>query len=365
MSHLPASSSQSMSKPGTDTAGLDLHEGGGLLPGGVAVITLDHFPVNSISARVSSGVVASVIELEKRIARGEVKGVIVRGAGRCFCAGADISAFGTNDSFERVTHSSKKSEPYGLEELNVPVVAAIHGFALGGGFELSLACHYRVIASDATVGLPEVNIGLLPGGQGTQRLPRLIGCEEALKAMTSGAPLSASRALKAGLVEAVAPPAELLEAALKLVHAKAVVRPPRRICELPPPTPVDLNSWRGAMRKARPGEPAPQAIIACVEACCGARVFATGVAEERRQFGPLVSSAESVALRAIFFAERAAPKVEGLAARAAPIRSVGVVGAGLMGGGIAMCCANAGIATTLLDMDEKGLARGLVCYSIA
>ena len=183
-----------MSAKGTDTAYLQR-----VTPEGIAIVTLDHFPVNSLSTHLTNGLTRAILAIEDGVKKGEIKGVVLHGAGRCFCAGADISAFGTSDNIQRATLGRSSSDNFGFEEVTVPVVAAIHGFALGGGFELSLGCHYRVIHPMAKIGLPEVNIGLLPGAQGTQRLPRLIGAENALQLMLSGDHVSAKDALKFGV----------------------------------------------------------------------------------------------------------------------------------------------------------------------
>lgn len=343
-----------MSKPGTNGCALEPQ----LLEGGIAVLTLDHFPVNSLSGKVTNGITVAVLELEKRIKAGEVKGVVLRGAGRCFCAGADISQFGVAGE-ERVSLGRPSSDSFGLEELDVPVVAAIHGFALGGGLELALGCHYRVIAASATIGLPEVNIGLLPGAQGTQRVPRLIGAENGLKLITSGDQVAAAQAVAWGVADLVAPEGkDLLVAAAEFCKAKAGGTL-QRLSQLPPATPTDFGKWAKAMAAKRPGEPAPLAIIKCVEAASKPGPFADGVKAEAKLFGPLVTSPESTALRYMFFSERAGAKVDGLKAKPVPIKSVGIIGAGLMGGGIAMCCINVGIAVTILDVDQKNLERGM------
>lgn len=344
-----------MSKPGTNTALLQPD----LLEGGVAVITLDHFPVNSLSAPVTNGIARAILNLEPRIAAGEVKGVVLHGAGRCFCAGADISAFGAAPTEERVSLGRASSDSFGLEELNVPVVAAIHGFALGGGLELALGCHYRVIEASAAVGLPEVNIGLLPGAQGTQRLPRLIGAENGLKFITSGDQVPAAQALEWGVVDAVVPKGDnLVQAAAQLCKQK-FGGTLQRLSQLPPAKPTDFAKWAKAMAVKRPGEPAAQAIVQCVEAASKPGPFSEGVRVEAKLFGPLVVSPESTAMRYMFFSERSGSKVDGIKAKAQKIKSVGIVGAGLMGGGIAMCCINVGMSVKILDLDEGNLKRGL------
>jgi len=340
-----------MSKPGTNTAYLEKVTGDG-----IALVVLDHYPLNSLSGEVMNALTQCVVDIEK--AGDAVKGVVVRGAGRAFCAGADISAFGNMK--QTVDLGRPKSGFIGFEELSVPVVAAIHGFALGGGLEVSLDCHYRVIDSKASVGLPEVNIGLLPGGQGTVRLPRIVGCDNAIQIMTTGRHVRATKALEAGVVDAIAPAGtDLLTAAMDFCRSK-MGSPPRRISKLPNPTPVDFVKWKKQLAKKRRGEPAPQRIIECVEAA-SSMPFAEADKVEKKLFLKLMMSPESAALRYAFFSERAANKVEAATggAKPVPIKTVGIIGAGLMGGGIAMCCANVGISVKLLDMNSKGLERGL------
>jgi len=349
-----------MSAPGTDTAYLER-----VTSTGIAIITLDHFPVNSLSTHLTNGLTRAIRIIEDGIKKNEIFGVVLRGSGRCFCAGADISAFGSSSDVPRASLGRDSSDNFGFEEVTVPVVAAIHGFALGGGFELSLGCHYRVMDSEAKVGLPEVNIGLLPGAQGTQRLPRLVGAETALSLMLSGDHVSAKDALKYGVVDKIVQKGDdLLETAIdfclhkvsEINHGATTLQ---RISKIPPPPGTDFDKWRTQMLKKRTGEPAPHAIIRCVEAACKGPTFKDGVNVEQKNFLPLIVSPESKALRHVFFAERNGAKVDGLRAKPKPIHSVGIVGAGLMGGGIAMCCANVGIKVYLLDVNEKGLERGM------
>ena len=344
-----------MSAPGTDTAYLER-----VTIDGIAIVTLDHFPVNSLSTHLTNGLTRAILAIEDGVKKGEIKGVVLRGSGRCFCAGADISAFGTANKVTRATLGRESSDNFGFEELNIPVVAAIHGFALGGGFELSLGCHYRVIDSHAKVGLPEVNIGLLPGAQGTQRLPRLIGSENALALILSGDHVNAADALKMGVVDHVVPVGkDLIQTAVKFCLGKVGEKKLKRISQIPCPATTDFDKWTKQMNRKRAGEPAPHAIIRCIQGACKGPTFADGVMVETANFVPLITSPESKALRHVFFAERNGAKVDGLKAKAKPIRTVGIVGAGLMGGGIAMCCANVGIKVYVLDINEKNLERGM------
>jgi 3-hydroxyacyl-CoA dehydrogenase len=239
-----------MSTPGTDTA---VYQAAG--DDGIAVVTLDHFPMNSLSRAVMNRCAEAIIAIEQDP---KCKGVVVHGAGRCFCAGADISQFGVKTE-DPVVIPREVTDMLGFEGLSVPVVAAIHGYALGGGLEAALGCHYRVIDAAASVGLPEVNLGLLPGGQGTQRLPRLVGCEAALQLMTSGAQVPAAQALEWGVVDEMVPAGSDLVAAAKALCKAKMGLPLKKIYEMPSPSleGVDLAKWHQTMAKARPGEIAP------------------------------------------------------------------------------------------------------------
>lgn len=349
--------------------------------GTIAIITLRHAPVNSLSKAVYLDVTRCVAQ----IATDEtITGVVLCGTGRCFCAGADITEFGSGSKSDG---GGPMDLAYGLELLNIPVVAAVHSWCLGGGFELSLMCHHRVAVATARFGLPEVNIGLLPGGQGTQRLPRLIGAEKALALMTTGRHITAEDALGLGLVERVFPGTTAADARgagivflEQLADSGAPSKP--RVSALPTPSAlgVDFAKWHKKLARKRRGESAPAAIIRCVEAACDpSRSFTEGAKYERMEFKKLEASVESAALRHFFFAVRAAPKIiprtsastsastsaalakstTAMQTTTTTITCVGIVGAGLMGGGIAMCCAKVGIRVLLLDTNRAGLDRGL------
>lgn len=338
-----------MSRKGTNTAFFDR------VIDGIAVVTLDHYPMNALGIHIENGLKSAIREIESR---SDIKGVVVRGVGKCFCAGADIAEFSDPNKPKRIPLGRVTTDMIGFESIKVPVVAAIHGYALGGGLELALGCHYRVINSAASVGLPEVNIGLLPGGQGTQRLPRIMGADNALKMMTSGQHIPAKTALEWGIVDSVIPSGtDLLDGAIAFAKTK-IGQPPRRIYDMPPPSPTDFAKWRKQMKRKRRGEPAPLAIIDCVEGACKGPAYKDGLKVERKLFGKVMFSPESIALRYMFFAERAGVKVKGLQAKPKEIKSVGIIGAGLMGGGIAMCCANIGISVVLLDINDQNLERG-------
>lgn len=323
--------------------------------GAVALITVNHPPVNALSQPVRAGLLAT---LERAIA-GNSQAVVLNCAGRTFFAGADISEFG-----------KPPAEPWLPEMVNrieaspVPVIAAIHGTALGGGLETAMACHYRIALSSAKMGLPEVSLGLLPGAGGTQRSPRLIGVKAALDLMTGGKPINAAQALKAGLVDRIVTH-DLQEAALE--YARELIENgagPRRASELPVDSsylPADFfDGIRATLAQKTAGLPAPQRIVDCVEAATKMD-FTSGSVLERELFMELMMSPESAGLRHAFFAERQASKIAGLPRDLPlrPINSVGVVGAGTMGGGIAMCFANAGIPVTLLEVSQDQLDRGI------
>ncbi|MFL4476237.1 3-hydroxyacyl-CoA dehydrogenase NAD-binding domain-containing protein [Paeniglutamicibacter sp. MACA_103] len=320
--------------------------------GDVAVLQISNPPVNGIGHEVRRGVADGIARSQ---AEG-VRAIVIIGEGRAFCGGADISQFNTpaasaQPSLRKIVESIAASE--------VPVIAAIHGFALGGGLELALGCHYRIMERDATIGLPEVNLGLVPGGGATQRLPRLIGLEGALDIIQSGRRVSSRNALELGAVdELFSGPA--LEAGLVFARSLHIGQHPR-VADLPNPSThgVDFELQRAGVRKNSRNEKAQLAVIEAVEASTAAQ-FEAGLDFERSIFDNLVDSTESLALRHLFAAERAALKVPGIdsdiAARSC--ETIAIIGAGTMGSGIAMACANNGIEVTLIDVSEQGLARG-------
>jgi 3-hydroxyacyl-CoA dehydrogenase len=260
--------------------------------------------------------------------------------GRTFIAGADISEFG-----KPIQDPWLPAVVNRIEASAKPVVAAIHGTALGGGFEVALASHYRCALPSAKVGLPEVKLGLLPGAGGTQRAPRLAGAEASLDLMTSGVPISATRAAAVGLVDRVIE-GDLLEGALAwTAELLAEGAGPRR---------------RATLAKRARGQIAPQYIVECVEGATRLSLE-EGLQLERDRFAELMAGEQSIALRHIFFAERQAAKVDGLPKDTPlrPIESIGVIGGGTMGGGIAMSFANSGIPVTLIEINDEALERGL------
>jgi 3-hydroxyacyl-CoA dehydrogenase len=283
----------------------------------------------------------------------------------------DNNISSTTSEFAGSSSGGIKEEPLQqtisrLENCKIPVVAVIHGFALGGGFEVALGCHYRVANADAQLGLPEVNLGLLPGAGGTQRLPRLIGALASANMILSGAPIKAEQALKFGVVDAIlkdkTPEGRLKEAIAFVLTKKNQPRPVANM-SVPDASQPDIlvkldAAYKSAMAKRR-GEIAPDRIINCVKAAVTCKTFQEGMDEEARLFGQLLVSPESRALQHIFFAERACAKLpKEYNVEPSPVKKVGIVGSGLMGGGIAMCCVDVGIPVVLLDVNQDFLDRG-------
>jgi 3-hydroxyacyl-CoA dehydrogenase len=325
--------------------------------GAIAVVTIDSPPVNAMSAPVRRGLLDALNALA---CDDSVVGIVLACAGRTFVAGADISEFGT-DAFAEADPNEVHAV---IESLDKPVVCALHGTALGGGMELALACHYRIASPSARLGLPEVTLGLLPGGGGTQRLPRLIGAAAALDMMLSGTLVTARLALETGLIDDVVD-GDLIAAALHFVgelHARRAALHVASARDVDPAsfTPALFADKRAELAKKARGAFAPARIVDCVEAAA-TRPFAAGLAHERGLFVECMNSPQSVALRHTFFAEREAGKIPGIARDLAlrPINKVGIVGAGTMGGGIAMNFLNAGIPVVLLEAKADALERGI------
>jgi 3-hydroxyacyl-CoA dehydrogenase len=331
----------------------------------IAILTMDSPPVNSLSRGTRAGLVAGV---SKALQDKKVVGIIVRGHGRAFSGGAEITEFaggnGGNIKDEPLTQTIDR-----LEQCPIPVVSVIHGFALGGGMEVTLGCHYRIVTQDAFFGLPEVNIGLLPGAGGTQRLPRLIGAVPAAEVILSGAHIKADKALKLGICDVVIPiknPTEeqRLGEAIKFISTKLGSTRPIRKLSIPdsqdPEIMKKLDATLKSAQAKRRGEIAPAHIIACVKAAIVCKTFDEGMKEEGRLFSQLLASPEARALQHVFFAERAVQKLpKEFQAPPADIKSVGIVGAGLMGGGIAMSCVEAGLPVILLDVKQEFLDNGM------
>ncbi len=322
---------------------------------GIAVITSNHQPVNALSAIVRDGLTAA---FDKVLGDDSVRAVVLTCAGRTFFAGADISEFGKPPKGASLHALFDK-----MEAASKPIVAAIHGTSLGGGFETALVCHYRVAVPSAKVGLPEVKLGLLPGAGGTQRLPRIVGAAKALEMMTGGAPVGGKAALAMGLLDELVPEGENLRAA-GVAFAKRVLdekRPLRKIRTqmVAGGSPELFAEFRAKNAKAFRGFEAPEAIIQCVEAAA-TLPFDQGQEAERRLFKGLVEGVQSQAQRYMFFAERQAAKIDGLPEGTAtrPVKKVGMIGAGTMGGGIAMNFLNRGIPVTIVETQQAALDRG-------
>jgi 3-hydroxyacyl-CoA dehydrogenase len=324
-----------------------------LRSGGVQVIAIANPPVNALSQAVRQGLVEAVTAAQKNP---DVRAIVVTGNGALFSGGADISEFGKplpspdlNDVIAALENSAK------------PTVAAIHGRALGGGLEVALGCHYRVIAATGEVGLPEVKLGLLPGAGGTQRLPRLVGVEAAVGIITTGRFVKAKEALSLGIVDEIADGdvvAHAVTAAAKLADGGKV----RRTRDIAPAKAdaETLAKLRADVTKAARGLEAPVLGLEAVEASL-TKPFDDGLKNERALFDKAMHSPQGRAQIHAFFAERAASKVVGLPkdTKERPVKTVGVIGAGTMGGGISMALANAGIPVTLVEANQKGLDAGL------
>jgi 3-hydroxyacyl-CoA dehydrogenase len=317
---------------------------------GVAVIEIDNPPVNALTQPLRA---ALRIAVEAADLDPSIRAIVLIGAGRHFVAGAEISEL-DNPPLEPVL-----VELLGrIERCGKPVVAAIAGYALGGGLELALAADLRVAASDAHLGLPEIKLGLMPGAGGTQRLPRLIGSEAALNLMLSGEPISAAQAAEIGLVDHTVPVEQLRAAALNCAREIASSgQPIRRLCDAPAPAPASepfLAQQRKRAEKLSRGLVSPARMMESV-AAASTQSFGDGLALSRRLFEECRVSESSRALRHLFFAERAAGRIE---APTRPVEHVAVIGAGTMGTGIAISLADAGVRTSIVDPDEASLARG-------
>jgi 3-hydroxyacyl-CoA dehydrogenase len=325
---------------------------------GVAVITMNNPPVNGLGSVLRPGIMDGI---RKADADPAVKALVIIGSAKAFSGGADIREFNT----------PKMNVPPSLPEINdaqdnfsKPMVAAIGGFALGGGCELALGCHYRVALPKSQIGLPEVKLGLLPGSGGTQRLPRVVGAAEAIKMMTTGNPVPVEKAVGLGLVDEIVQ-GDLLEGAL--AYAKKLVaegKGPRRIRDNKVKVDGEPKAFfaqaLAEVEKSSRGFPAPKEIVHCVEAAA-TLPFDEGRKEERKRFQFLVEGNESKALRHMFFAERQTSKIPDVPddTPMRDIRSATVIGAGTMGGGITMSLVNAGIPVTIVEMKQEALDRGL------
>lgn len=317
---------------------------------GIAVITIDNPPVNALSHGVRQALFEAVQSIAADAA---IKGVILACAGKTFVAGADISEFG------KPPQPPMLRDVIGaIEALAKPVVAAIHGTALGGGLELALGCHYRVMNSKALVGLPEVTLGIIPGAGGTQRLPRLIGMAAAIDIITSGRRVDAAESLKLGIVDAVAD-ADLLSAARGMLAAQPAVPPPRLSQGEPASAPSDVFATaREQLAKKFRGQISPLRALDLL-AETGGSSFDAGMMREAEVSAELRDSRQARALRYAFFAERQIAKIPEAGAQPMAVSQLGVVGGGLMGTGIAGAALLAGLPVTLVERDRPAadLAR--------
>jgi 3-hydroxyacyl-CoA dehydrogenase len=325
--------------------------------GEVAVLTIANPPVNALSLAVRTALMQG---LERAAADAAVKAIVLSGEGGCFAAGADINEIASGAALTPPTLRDLQGR---MEALSKPLVAAIDGIALGGGFELALTCHWRLAGEGAKVGLPEVKIGLVPGAGGTLRFTRLAGPEAALEAITSGAQIPAPRALELGLVDGVVE--DVLAGAIAQARQAAEERRPLRVTsELAEHTrgvnPQLFAAFRRKIEAKARGQLAPWKIIDCIEAAC-TRPKEEALRLEREAFVECRDSAQRRALTHVFFAEREARRIPGLPAelKPRPIRTAAVIGAGTMGGGIAMSFANAGIPVSILELSADALERGL------
>ena len=320
----------------------------------VAVVTVDNPPVNALSHAVREGIQSAIEAFDNDDA---IEAIVIICAGRTFIAGADIREFGQAPKAPHLPEVVNR-----IEACNKPVIAAIHGTALGGGLEIAMGCHFRIALATASVGLPEVKLGLLPGATGTQRLPRLTGVRTALDMMISGNPVRAPQAKEVGIIDRLADGDALQDAALQYAgELVANATPPRRIRELPVETIADdfFAEYRQSIARKTRGLFAPERIIQCVENAVKLP-FDEAVEQERQLFMECRNSPQSAGLRHAFFAEREVARVPGLAkdTPTRPLDSAAIIGAGTMGAGIAYACITAGMKAFLLDNDEAGLQRG-------
>ena len=327
--------------------------------GKIALMTVDNPPVNPLSSGVRAGLVEGI---DRALADDAISAIVLTGAGRAFIAGADISEFGgasegpgLHDCLNAMDASAK------------PIVAAINGTAFGGGLEVALCCHYRVISPAAQVGLPEVKLGLLPGAGGTQRLPRLVGAEKALEFMLSGDGIPGPQAMNLGIVDAVAD-GDIVEAGISFAeNLVSQGSPIRRIRDEEDRLVADREhpeiferARQDAARKMRKRF-APEMIIQCVEAAVNLGDFDAGMKVEAENFGQCLKHPQREALIHMFFSEREVAKIPDVPkdTPSLDINQAAVIGCGTMGGGISMCFLNVGIPVTVLELDEEALQRGI------
>ncbi|MAB13558.1 3-hydroxyacyl-CoA dehydrogenase NAD-binding domain-containing protein [Parvibaculum sp.] len=327
--------------------------------GDIGVLTLNSPPVNALSAPVREAIHEGI---KQAIADDKVKAIVLICDGRTFIAGADITEFGKAPSGPSLFDAQDM-----IENAPKPVIAAIHGTALGGGLEVALTCHYRVAVPSAKCGLPEVNLGLLPGAGGTQRLPRIVGAQKALEMMTAGTHVGAKQCLEMGLVDELAEEGKLRDGAI--AFAKKVLaenRPLVKIREQNDKVEADrgkpeiFENFRKANARKFRGFLAPEYNIQCIEAAVNLP-FEEGIKVEQKLFRELVTGTQSAAQRHVFFAERQVWKLPDVPKDTPiiPVERVGIIGAGTMGGGIAMNFLNSGIPVTIVETKQEALDRGV------
>ena len=327
--------------------------------GNISIITLNSPPVNALSASVREGLHKGITEARND---GESEAIIIICEGRTFIAGADISEFGQEPKGPSLFEVQEF-----IEDSNKPVIAANHWTALGGGLEVALTCHYRIAVPSAKCGLPEVNLGLLPGAGGTQRLPRVVGVEKALQMVTSGQHVPAKQCLEMGLVDEIANEDGLREDSINF--AKKIVsenRPLVKISEMNDKVEAArgneniFTDFRTSIARRARGFLAPEYNIQCIEAAVN-NSFDEGIKIERKLFMELVTGTQSAAQRYAFFAQRQVAKIPDIEpdTEIKPFSSIGVIGAGTMGGGISMNFANVGIPVTIIEQSQENLDKGL------
>ena len=325
----------------------------------VGVITLNSPPVNALSANVREGLDSG---MKIAIENNDIEAIVIFCEGRTFIAGADISEFGKEPKGPSLFEVQDV-----MENSPKPIIAAIHGTALGGGLEVALTCHYRIAVKSAKCGLPEVNLGLLPGAGGTQRLPRLVGVEQALKMVTSGLHLPAEQCLKYGLIDRLVDDSELLNDSVSF--AKEIIsenRPLKKVRDINEKVEAAkgndeiFKNFRKSIERKTRGFLAPEYNIQCIEAAVN-KSFDEGIKVERDLFIKLISGNQSAAQRYFFFAQRQVTKIPDIPkdTELLNIKKVGIIGAGTMGGGIAMNFANVGIPVTLVEQNQERLDRGI------
>ena len=325
----------------------------------VGVITLNSPPVNALSANVREGLDSG---MKIAIENNDIEAIVIFCEGRTFIAGADISEFGKEPKGPSLFEVQDV-----MENSPKPIIAAIHGTALGGGLEVALTCHYRIAVKSAKCGLPEVNLGLLPGAGGTQRLPRLVGVEQALKMVTSGLHLPAEQCLKYGLIDRLVDDSELLNESVSF--AKEIIsenRPLKKVRDINEKVEAAkgndeiFKNFRKSIERRTRGFLAPEYNIQCIEAAVN-KSFDEGIKVERDLFIKLISGNQSAAQRYFFFAQRQVAKIPDIPkdTELLNIKKVGIIGAGTMGGGIAMNFANVGIPVTLVEQNQERLDRGI------